>query len=680
MPNGMGNAPVFDGTDYTYWKARMQAYLESVDPIAWSVTVDGYPGTEPPNAGLVKANAKAKNILFEGITKNVFSRINSSGTAHQIWNSICAIHEGSKDVKEERFHILKSQLESLKMLPHERANDVYARMHVLVERINALGANQIEEADVIRHLLRLLPREAYGSIVTYIFQLDFANLKIDYVLGKLHAFEGYHLGLTHESTPDHNLALKAKEAPKKKKKKPVVEDEEDDDEDGGKLGREDLALMMRKFGKAFKRMYPTSRKDLECYKCGEKGHFARECTNLKTKHKGKRIVDSDDEDEEPKPKYKPRFKKKTFTKDKTKGKDKRRAPHKANMAGEWVSDSDDDSDDTSSHSSSSSDDDHVAGLAVAKSSKSFTSPPLSLMARSHIMESDESDEDDSDDDEPPTYDDLVKLLKEGHSALIKMDKEVREVRKEYKGAKAQVSELKKELEDLTSSHLALQESYDKLKGEHIELGGKCKDLELTLESTTLKGSNSSQGSPKSCISIASTSYDLACSCDHSSLETNILKEYHELKKEREAVLDGFERLTRGRTLQKEILSRNLVNNVSRKGLGSYPAVINTSGTSETIPKWVAPLLADDYYCDKCCMDGHTSKECPKVRSSIAFPNANLFHENTHFKLYREKDGKVKAKALGPPDKTRRIKQIWVPKSIVDRERKAKFVWAPKTKV
>ena len=348
-------------------------------------------------------------------------------------------------------------------------------------------------------------------------------------------------------------------------------------------------------------------------------------SNIKTKKKGKRSVDSDDEDEEPKPKHKPRFKKKTFTKDKTRAKDKRRTPHKANMAGEWVSDSDDDTDDSSSHSSLSSDDDHVAGLAFVESSKSLTPPPLSLMAGSHITESEESDEDDSDDgdDEPPTYDDLVELLKQSHLALIKVNKEVREVRKECKGAKALASELKRELEDLTSSHLALQESYDKLKGEHIELGGKCKDLALTLENTILKGSNSSQDSPKSCVSIASTSYDLACTCDHSSLETNILKEYQELKKERKAMMDGFQRLMRGRTLHKEILCRNLVNNVDHKGLSSYPAVINTFGNSDSIPAWVAPYLADDYYCDKCCMDGHTNKECPKVKVSTTLPNANL---------------------------------------------------------
>ena len=95
----------------------MQAYLESIDPDAWLVTDKGYPSEGVQNEKLVKANAKAKNILFEGITKDVFSRINSSGTAHEIWESICAIHKGSLDVKEEKYHILKNQLESLKMLP-----------------------------------------------------------------------------------------------------------------------------------------------------------------------------------------------------------------------------------------------------------------------------------------------------------------------------------------------------------------------------------------------------------------------------------------------------------------------------------------------------------------------------------------------------------------------------------
>jgi hypothetical protein len=145
-----------------------------------------------------------------------------------------------------------------------------------------------------------------------------------------------------------------------------------------------------------------------------------------------------------------------------------------------------------------------------------------------------------------------------------------------------------------------------------------------------------------------------------------LKEYHELK-EREPVIDSFVRLTGGRAIHREILSRNLVCNVSHKGLGSYPATTNIIGNDDTIPTCVAPLLAHDYYCDKCCLDGHTSKDCPKM-SSINFPNANLFHENVHYKLFRANNGRVMAKAIGPPDKKRKIKRTWVAKSIVNQER------------
>lgn len=68
-----------------------------------------------------------------------------------------------------------------------------------------------------------------------------------------------------------------------------------------------------------------------------------------------------------------------------------------------------------------------------------------------------------------------------------------------------------------------------------------------------------------------------------------------------------------------------------------------------------------------------------MSSSNPLPNANLFHENVHYKLFRAKDGKVKAKALGSPNKKRMIKRIWVPKCIVDQERATKLAWVPKVK-
>lgn len=211
---------------------------------------------------------------------------------------------------------------------------------------------------------------------------------------------------------------------------------------------------------------------------------------------------------------------------------------------------------------------------------------------------------------------------------------------------------------------------------HGELLEKYKCLEITYDAINLETSL-----PPSSSSSDSIAYpmheELTCSCETCTLEHSILKDYHKLKEEREMVMDGFERLTRGRTLHKEILGRSLVNNSSYHGLGSYPAVIDTLGKKDDIPSWVKPLLADDYFCDLCYKDGHTNKDCPMVRSSKIMPNSNLFHENTHFKLFRNKNGKVMARPLGPPDKKRKVKKIWVPKCIVDLERDTKLKWVPK---
>ena len=38
MLGQVGSVSIFNGEDYAYWKARMQAYLESLDLEIWMVT------------------------------------------------------------------------------------------------------------------------------------------------------------------------------------------------------------------------------------------------------------------------------------------------------------------------------------------------------------------------------------------------------------------------------------------------------------------------------------------------------------------------------------------------------------------------------------------------------------------------------------------------------------------
>ena len=67
----------FDGTNFSYYKARMACYLEVVDLGVWRVTRDGtkpIKNPEKPTKSVEKEmhfNARAKNCLFESFSMDV---------------------------------------------------------------------------------------------------------------------------------------------------------------------------------------------------------------------------------------------------------------------------------------------------------------------------------------------------------------------------------------------------------------------------------------------------------------------------------------------------------------------------------------------------------------------------------------------------------------------------------
>jgi hypothetical protein len=63
--------------------------------------------------------------------------------AHELWENLCALHEGTKSECEENYHIALKKINSFEMLPKESANDMYTRLNVLVEDLNALGLTQM---------------------------------------------------------------------------------------------------------------------------------------------------------------------------------------------------------------------------------------------------------------------------------------------------------------------------------------------------------------------------------------------------------------------------------------------------------------------------------------------------------------------------------------------------------
>ena len=132
--------------------------------------------------------------------------------AHVLWSDICALHEGTKSEREERYHLVMKKLNSFEMLPRESANEMYSRLNVLVEKVNGLGLIQMQPSDIVRKILSVLPIDKYGHIVTVLHQGDLSTATPTQILGKINAHEMY-MHITPQdgssSTKKKDLAFKA---------------------------------------------------------------------------------------------------------------------------------------------------------------------------------------------------------------------------------------------------------------------------------------------------------------------------------------------------------------------------------------------------------------------------------------------------------------------------------------
>ncbi|KAL4596182.1 hypothetical protein ACB092_12G145900 [Castanea dentata] len=95
--------PLFDGTNYAYWKVRMRAFLQSLDEKVWQAVEIGWTKHKEAPAdwdeAKIKAanfNGRALNVLFSAVTNEEFKKISSTETAKKTWTILQTTYEETK--------------------------------------------------------------------------------------------------------------------------------------------------------------------------------------------------------------------------------------------------------------------------------------------------------------------------------------------------------------------------------------------------------------------------------------------------------------------------------------------------------------------------------------------------------------------------------------------------------
>ena len=125
--------PIFDGRNFSYWKIRTSAYLQSLGTHIWGIVEGGYtyPSTIPIDTVSRKQyelNSKALTILLGSLSKSEFVKVMQLKSAKEIWDKIILSYEGDDQVKYAKLQTLRIHHETLKMHSNESIANYFLRI------------------------------------------------------------------------------------------------------------------------------------------------------------------------------------------------------------------------------------------------------------------------------------------------------------------------------------------------------------------------------------------------------------------------------------------------------------------------------------------------------------------------------------------------------------------------
>lgn len=252
----VGQVPKFDGTNFLGWKFQMSAALTACGVYE---VVDGTrtrPATEQEE--LIKAwtrdNAKTMYFISKSLEYKHLESLLVCSTAKEMWDGLARIHQqnsaANKLLLMQRFH-------EYRMNPTDTAVQHVAKIQNMASQFSDLGEN-VSNLTVMAKILASLTSK-FSTLQTAWDSVDPARQTLENLQehlikeksrleaegGDIAAFAAIRIG------GEKAGGSKKKENPKSKEEKKVQRDKK--------------------------------KKNVECYVCREKGHYARECPTRKQK-------------------------------------------------------------------------------------------------------------------------------------------------------------------------------------------------------------------------------------------------------------------------------------------------------------------------------------------------------------------------------------------------------------
>lgn len=177
--------PLFDGTNYSNWKFRMEVLLDEMDllniiqePMDDSKLDKGNP---QELQAVKKKEKKCKSQIIQRIADTHLEYIKDKATAYEIWEELKNTFE-RKGMAGQL--LVRKELLTMKFNPaKERIEEHFRNFDRLARELRSTGAT-LQEGDLVCHLLLTMPND-YDSVVTALETLSAENLTLNFVKNRL---------------------------------------------------------------------------------------------------------------------------------------------------------------------------------------------------------------------------------------------------------------------------------------------------------------------------------------------------------------------------------------------------------------------------------------------------------------------------------------------------------------
>ena len=130
--NSSKKVPLFDGTNFSFWKFRMRTYIMSLGSDVWDVVKTGY--VNPIVLASIddkmefSFNAKAMNSILSALAKDEFVKVMHLESAKEMWDKLVNNYEGNEKVKDSKLQTYRLKFEHLNMNKDETVSQYFLRI------------------------------------------------------------------------------------------------------------------------------------------------------------------------------------------------------------------------------------------------------------------------------------------------------------------------------------------------------------------------------------------------------------------------------------------------------------------------------------------------------------------------------------------------------------------------